>query len=104
MIRHCVFLNLRASQDAGTLEEILGELRNLCENLPETGPFLSGPNRDFEAKSQDFPAGFTIDFASEEALQTYADHPEHKALGARLVAICQGGADGIMVFDLEGDA
>ena len=41
-----------------------------------------------------------IRFADRLALATYADHPTHKALGARLCDLCEGGAGGIMVADL----
>jgi len=44
--------------------------------------------------------GFTIDFDDWGALQAYQDHPDHKALGAALVAHAVGGLDGILVFDL----
>ena len=44
--------------------------------------------------------GFTLDFASWEALATYAEDPDHKAFGAQLVAHAEGGIDGILVFDL----
>ena len=37
------------------------------------------------------------------ALAAYQDHPDHKALGARLVANAKGGLDGILVFDLPFD-
>jgi hypothetical protein len=34
-------------------------------------------------------------------LAAYDAHPDHKAAGARLVALCTGGVAGLMVFDLE---
>ena len=42
-----------------------------------------------------------IDFDSWEALGHYAEHAEHKALGAQLVANAVGGIDGILVLDLD---
>ena len=101
MIRHCVFLNLRADHDGGQLAATFYGLANLCARLTGASGFVGGPNRDFESKSQDFDTGFTIDFVDAPALETYAKDPEHQALGAQLVAQCVGGADGIIVFDLE---
>ena len=63
--------------------------------------FTHGPNRDYEGKSADYPYGFVCEFSDPAALQVYANDPRHRALGARLVAMCQGGGDGIMVIDLE---
>ena len=101
MIRHCVFLNLRTDHDATELRAPLRGLSKLCDRLEGAHNFFAGPNRDFELKSQAFEAGFTVDFDDAQALQAYAENPEHQALGGRLVVQCTGGAEGIMVFDLE---
>ncbi|MCP4820143.1 MAG: Dabb family protein [Shimia sp.] len=93
-------LNLRPSVQA-PLEVVLGKLSELVEGLEGCANFSAGPNRDFEGKSQDYPYGFMFDAADAEALKAYACHPQHIALGARLVAMCKGGAKGIVVYDLE---
>ncbi|NDR55907.1 Dabb family protein [Aliiruegeria sabulilitoris] len=100
MIRHCVMLGLRDGFDAEELEAVLDGLEGLVQRMPGSHRFAAGPNRDFENKTAGFPHGFTIDFDSRAALSAYAEHPEHRTLGARLVALC-GGAERIAVFDLE---
>ena len=101
MIRHCVFMNLSDEADPNELADVLTGLAAVTDRLPGASDFVSGPNRDFENKTPDFPMGFTIDFADEAALAAYAADEAHKALGARLVALCRGGADGITVYDLD---
>ena len=101
MIEHCVFCKLRADADPTELEAIFAGLKALCADLPGALRFASGPNRDYEGKSPDVPAGFVITFETPAALARYADHRIHKALGARLCALCIGGAGGIVVYDLE---
>lgn len=101
MIRHCVYLRLRADADASELTDVMEGLGDLSGRLPGASGFFHGPNRDYELKSPDYPHGFTIDFTDQAALANYAQNPEHRALGARLVALCEGGADGIIVYDLE---
>ena len=98
MIKHIVMLNLPADHDTEELADIMVGL----SELPLAGleGFEHGPNRDFEAMSQDYPYGFICTFADEAALHRYANDPNHQALGGRLVALCNGGADGIMVMDL----
>ena len=81
--------------------EVIAALGLFAQRLAGVVSFEGGPNRDFEAKSPSFGQGFVIRFSDRAALAGYADHPEHRALGARLVAACRGGADGIMVFDIE---
>ncbi|MGC1495839.1 MAG: Dabb family protein [Sulfitobacter sp.] len=100
MIRHCVMLGLPDDHDAAELGNIMQGLGDLTEHLSGCGNFLAGANIDVEGKSSGFPFGFTIDFDDTAALQVYADHPEHKKLGARLVALCGGGGK-ITVFDLQ---
>ncbi|WP_133488224.1 Dabb family protein [Aliiroseovarius marinus] len=101
MIIHCVFCQFRSDADPAETAEVLRDLAELCTDLPGVLSFEHGPNRDFEQKSQAFNAGFVIRFADQSALQHYADHPKHQALGQRLCQLCVGGADGIIVFDLE---
>lgn len=97
MIRHIVMLQLPAGYDAAELATVMTGLADL--DLPGFTNFSHGPNRDFEQKSPEFGYGFVCDFTDERALQTYATDPRHRALGARLVALC-GGGDGITVFDI----
>ncbi len=100
MIRHIVMLNLRPAVQA-PLEVVLAKLAELVADLEGCTNFTAGPNRDYEGKSPDYPFGFMFDVEDEAALKAYAEHPQHIALGARLVAMCKGGAKGIVVYDLE---
>lgn len=101
MIRHCVMLRLKSDHDASELAAVMAGLGHVADRLSGCGGFVSGPNRDFEAKSPDYPYGFTLDFSSAADLHHYANDETHRQLGARLVAMCVDGAEGIMVFDLE---
>ncbi|QMU58211.1 MAG: Dabb family protein [Boseongicola sp.] len=101
MILHCVFCNFR--DEAPMLERIavLQELAEFSRTLDGVVAFEFGPNLDFELKSPEYSDGFVIRFADITAAETYAGHPTHQALGMRLVGLCKGGADGIMVYDLN---
>lgn len=100
MILHCVFCH---PLDGATeeLSGIIGELKSFSQGLEGVIAFDYGPNRDFEAKSPDHSIGFVIRFSSAQALAHYAEHPTHQALGSKLCDLCVGGADGIIVYDLE---
>lgn len=104
MIRHCVMLRLRAKADRAELDKVMHGLADLVERLDGCSGFCAGPNRDFEGKTPGFAYGFTLDAATAEALAAYAVDPEHMALGARLVDLCEGGGDGIRVYDIEAPA
>ncbi|MEM8654907.1 MAG: Dabb family protein [Pseudomonadota bacterium] len=101
MIRHCVFLRLAPKADAAELDKIMLGLEDVVRRLDGCSGFRAGPNRDYEGKSPDYPYGFTLDADDARALAAYAVDPAHQDLGARLVALCAGGADGILVFDID---
>lgn len=103
MIKHCVFVNFRTelTREARTgifvrLAELVGEVNGMVD-------FTYGPNRDFEKKSPGYSDGFVATFTDAAALAGYANYPKHVALGNALVSMCEGGAEGLIVFDIESD-
>ena len=101
MIMHCVFLNLAEDADIDRLMEAYVMIGEVLDEIDGVYDYAAGPNRDFENKSPAYESGFVITFASKEALDAYAEHPRHKEAGAILVSLSFGGADGIIVFDLD---
>lgn len=103
MIRHIVMLKLADDADQAELQAVMAGLAAL--DLPGFMAFEHGENIDLESKTPDLPYGFICTFADQSALETYAADPAHQALGARLVALCDGCGEGITVIDLVvGDA
>ena len=101
MILHAFYCNVLNEIERNEVTALFQQLEALCERLDGALSFAGGPNRDFERKSKIYLDGFIIRFESADALKRYAEHPTHKELGAQLCTFCDGGADGIIVFDLE---
>lgn len=101
MIDHIVMLNLAEGHAPAELAAIMDGLLGLVGDMPGLVSVAHGPNIDLEHKSPDYPYGFIVQFTDRAALEAYAVDPRHQALGARLVALCNGGGDGILVIDLE---
>ena len=101
MIRHIVLLDLAAGHDAAELADVMAGLDALRGSVAGFLSFSHGPNRDFEGKSPDCAYAFTCDFEDAAVSAAYLADPVHQALGARLVALCSRGADGITVIDME---
>lgn len=97
MIKHVVMLGLPEGYETAELAVVMAGLKSL--NIPGFQGFEHGPNIDLERKTQNYPYGFVCTFADQTALETYASDPHHQTLGGRLVALCQG-AENIMVMDL----
>jgi hypothetical protein len=54
-----------------------------------------------EGMDKGFSDGFIVDFADAASRDAYLVDEQHKAAGGQLVAASKGGADGILVYDME---
>ncbi|MEO9460183.1 MAG: Dabb family protein [Lentilitoribacter sp.] len=102
MIRHCVFLKFKTEISDTEKQFLYGELKALGAILPGIVKFDALANSSPEiGMDKGYSDGFIIDFDTAKSRDIYLDAPEHKAVGAKLVAASQGGADGILVYDME---
>ena len=101
MIRHIVLIRFQPQVTAAQIAEIFAALPKLAAKLPGILAFAAGRSESPEQIERGYLHGFTIDFTGWDALQTYAEDPDHKAFGSQLVAHAVGGIDGILVFDLK---
>lgn len=102
MIRHCVFLKFKTEIRDTEKQTLYSELKALGAILPGIVKFDAKANSSPEiGMDKGFSDGFIIDFDTPKSRDIYLDAPEHKAVGAKLVAASQGGADGIIVYDME---
>lgn len=100
MIRHIVLLRFRSAVSEDQIADLFTELHQIDSKVPGLLAITSGKSESPEQMERGYMHGFVVDFADWAALQAYQDHPDHKALGAGLVAAAEGGIDGILVFDL----
>lgn len=100
MIRHIVLLKARAGVTDDEISAIFADLAAIRDKLPGVLAIHSGRSMSPEKIERGYLHGFTVDFTDWSALQTYQDHPDHKRVGSALVAVAEGGLDGILVFDL----
>ena len=102
MILHCVFYHFpTGSRHRNSGKRSCKSLRALVSRLTVFWVSNMARTVTLRRNHQGYDSGFVIRFTSQEALATYANHPTHQALGKRLCDLVQGGADGIIVFDLE---
>jgi hypothetical protein len=100
MIRHIVLIRFRPSVTEARIAELFDALHQIEGKVPGLISITSGKSESPEKIERGYLHGFVADFADWAALQAYQDHPDHKRLGAGLVAASDGGIDGILVFDL----
>ena len=100
MIRHIVLIRFRADVIEAKIAAIFADLHAIQTKLPGVLAITSGRSESPEQIERGYMHGFVADFADWAALAAYQDHPDHKRVGAALVAAAVGGIDGILVFDL----
>jgi hypothetical protein len=93
MILHCVFLRLKAAMTPEEKQSLFQAIVALKEVIPGILDVKYGPNG--------FVDGFAVTFESVDARDAYLIHPEHVAVGERIVSSTDGGLAGLLVFDLN---
>jgi hypothetical protein len=96
MILHCVFVRFKAATqqaDKQAIYEAVAALKNVLD-------VKYGPNVSPEGLNGGFLDGFAVTFESPEARDAYLVHPEHIAVGERIIAASDGGLSGLLVFDM----
>ena len=101
MIRHIVLIRFRPDVTDEAIASLWEELRAIDGKVPGLLSIAAGRSESPEKIERGYMHGFTVDFADWAALEAYQVHPDHRALGARLVAHADGGLEGILVFDLD---
>ena len=100
MIRHIVLIRFRPDVADSHIAALFAELHAIRAHLPGIGAIHAGRSESPEQIERGYMHGFTVDFTDWAALDAYQSHPDHRRLGAALVAAASGGLDGILVFDL----
>lgn len=101
MILHCVFLRFKAAVTAPEKQSIFEAVVALKQAIPGILDVKYGPNVSPEGLHGGFVDGFAVTFESPEARDAYLVHPEHVAVGDRIVSSTDGGLAGLLVFDLN---
>ncbi len=100
MIRHIVLLRYRAEVGADERARLMADLEGLRDRLPGMVSFTAFRNISPETPVvHGFEDGFGVDFQDAAARDAYLADEGHRAIGARLVAACDGGLAGLIVFD-----
>ncbi|WP_245258829.1 MULTISPECIES: Dabb family protein [unclassified Chelatococcus] len=100
-VRHVVLVRFATGTEQGEIEAVFDALANLRAVVPGMLGFEGGHDTSPEGLARGYTHGFVVDFADAAARDAYLAHPDHKVAGAALVALCEGGIDGILVLDFE---
>jgi hypothetical protein len=101
MILHCVFLRLKAAMTGEEKQALFESVVALKQVIPGILDIKHGPNVSPEGLHGGFVDGFVVTFESAGARDAYLVHPEHVAVGERIIASTDGGLAGLLVFDFN---
>ncbi|MGV1761185.1 MULTISPECIES: Dabb family protein [Rhizobium] len=101
MILHCVFLRLKSAMTQDEKKALFEAVAALQQVIPGIVDVKYGPNVSPEGLHGGFVDGFAVTFESPEARDAYLVHPQHVAVGERIVSSTDGGLAGLLVFDLN---
>ena len=101
MIRHIVLVKFKSDTSEQTIQNLFDRLAGLREQLSGMRDFDASLSLSPEGLEQGFKYGICVDFVDEAARDAYLALPDHKALGAELVGLAEGGINGLVVFDLK---
>ena len=99
MIRHIVLCKVSPKADADEVAAVWTGLAALRGVVPGLLASHFGADVSSEGIARGYTHGFTMDFKDKAALEGYLVHPAHVRAGARLVGICEGGVEGVLVVD-----
>ncbi len=102
MIRHIVMVQFRSDVTQEQKNQVFLQLGDLKKVLPGILDFQCGSNSSPEhALTRGYNDLFWFDFDSTQSRDDYLIDPAHLAAGKRLVEQVEGGAQGIVVADVE---
>ncbi len=101
MIRHCVFVKLKADTSAEERAGLTADLAALKDAIPGITAAHFSANVSPEGLGRGYNFGFVMDFVDAAARDAYLPHPAHGKAAGRLVAATEGGVEGVFVYDLE---
>ncbi|AKI01978.1 Stress responsive A/B Barrel Domain-containing protein [Hoeflea sp. IMCC20628] len=102
MIRHLVHLRFAKDTSEADKRAIYKDLGALSGHIDGVLDFQHRTNVSVEIPLvRGFDDMFWFDFADITVRDTYLEDSVHQAIGARIVAKLDGGADGVFVCDIE---
>ncbi len=102
MIRHLVFLRYRTEITEADKQALYDDLAGLSDRIEGIEDFQTRHNVSVEDPLvRGFRDMFWFDFRDTAVRDAYLVDEVHQAIGARIVAALDGGADGVFVCDIE---
>jgi hypothetical protein len=94
-----VLLKIRPDVTDEQVDEVFAALAGLVGSIPGLLSFSGGPYSSPEGLNRGYTHGFSMTFSDAAARDAYLPHPEHEQVKALVLAVLDGGLDGVLAFD-----
>lgn len=101
MIVHMVLLKVRRDASEKAVRDVFAALAGLKTKVPGILSFSGGRYASGEGLNRGYTHGFSMSFPDAAARDVYLDHPEHVKVKELVLAVLDGGLDGVVAFDFE---
>lgn len=98
-VKHAVLLRVKSETPQAEIDVTFGQLAGLTEKIPGLLDFSGGPYSSDEGRQQGYTHGFIMTFEDEASRDAYLPHPDHEVVKQRILAIVEGGGEGVLAFD-----
>jgi hypothetical protein len=98
-VKHVVLARVDPAAPKTAVAEVFAALAALKGQIAGILDFSGGPNLSPEGLDRGYTHGFVMTFADEASLKAYLPHPAHEAAAQKLLAVVQGGIEGVLVLD-----
>ena len=99
MIVHMVILKVRRDVTSKEVERVFGAIGALKNEIPGVLSYSWGAYASPEGMQRGYSHGFCMTFPDAKSRDTYLPHPLHEKVKAQVLAILDGGIDGVLAFD-----
>ena len=101
MIHHLVLLKVKKDVPASQVTRTFEAIGALRDEIPGITGYEWGPYSSPEGFNRGFTHGFSMTFRDAASRDAYLPHPKHEAVKSQVLAILDGGVDGVLAFDFE---
>ena len=99
MIVHMVILKVRRDVTAAEIERVFGAIGALKADIPGILSYSWGPYASPEGMQRGYTHGFCMTFTDAKSRDVYLPHPLHEKVKTQVLAILEGGIEGVLAFD-----
>lgn len=101
MVVHMVLLKVKKGLTKAKVAGVMKAIGALKGKIPGILSYSWGAYASPEGLHRGYTHGFCMTFKDAKARDTYLPHPLHEKVKQKVVAILDGGVDGVCAFDFE---